>query len=185
MVPDEEDDTQIKTSRSVEDNTLQDNEGQEETNKEDGDQTTKPGDKKPVQKHGNWASSGSQDGLVSHDKDVLAAGRKTKYPKDHISIHCIQRASRVLLMSSFGMLKDGQKMSDIFFLTDVTLVDGSILQGGGWPSIPRYPDTPETGAATQNLSWFIEICRALFPTVCAIKDFPYPNRLHLTHHIRL
>ena len=51
--------TQIKTSKSAEDNTLQDNEGQEETNKEDGDQTAKPGDKKPVQKHGNRASSGS------------------------------------------------------------------------------------------------------------------------------
>ena len=48
VVPDEEDNTQIKTSKSAEDNTLQDNEGQEETNKEDGDQTAKPGDKKPV-----------------------------------------------------------------------------------------------------------------------------------------
>ena len=66
-------------------------------------------------------------------------------------------------MSTFGMLKDGQKMSDIFFHTDITLVDGSILQDGGWPSVPWYPDTPETGAATRDLSWFIEICRALFP----------------------
>ena len=87
-------------------------------------------------------------------------------------------------MSSFGMLKDGQKMSDIFFYTDVTLVNGLILQGGKWPSVPWYPDTPETGAATQDLSWFIEICQALFPRVCAIKDFPYLNRLHFVHHIR-
>ena len=48
VVSDEEDNTQIKTSRSAEDNMLQDNEGQEETNKEDGNQTAKPGDKKPV-----------------------------------------------------------------------------------------------------------------------------------------
>ena len=48
VVPDEEDDTQIKTSRSAGDNTLQDNEGQEETNKEDGNQTAKPDDKKPI-----------------------------------------------------------------------------------------------------------------------------------------
>ena len=59
VVPDEEDDTQIKTLKSAEDNMLPDNEGQEETNKQDGDQTAKPGDKKPVQKHGNQPSSGS------------------------------------------------------------------------------------------------------------------------------
>ena len=48
VVPDEEDNTQIETSRSAEDNMLQDNEGKEEINKEDGDQTAKPGDKKPA-----------------------------------------------------------------------------------------------------------------------------------------
>ena len=37
VVPGKEDDTQIKTSKSAEDNTLPDNKGQEETNKEDGD----------------------------------------------------------------------------------------------------------------------------------------------------
>ena len=76
-------------------------------------------------------------------------------------------------------------MLDIFFHTDIILVDGSILQGGKWPSIPWYPDTPETGAATQDLSMFIEIHRALLPRVCAIIDFPYLNRLYLIHHIRL
>ena len=74
VVPDKEDDTQIETSKSAEDNMLQDKEGQEETNKEDGNQTAKPGDKKQVQEHGNWASSGSQDGPVSHNKDILTAG---------------------------------------------------------------------------------------------------------------
>ena len=38
VVPHEEDGTQIKTSKSTENKTLQDNGGQEETNKEDGDQ---------------------------------------------------------------------------------------------------------------------------------------------------
>ena len=85
----------------------------------------------------------------------------------------------------FWHAHDGQRMSNIFFHMDVTLVNGSILQGGGWPSVPWYPDTPETGAATQDLSWFIKICCALFPRVHAIKDFPYPNRLHLAHHTRL
>ena len=89
----------------------------------------------------NQASSGSQDGPVSYDKDVLTKGQKNKYPKDHISIHCVQRAGRGLLMHSFNMLKDSQKMSDINFYTDVTLVDGLTLQGGEWPSVPWYPDT--------------------------------------------
>ena len=83
--------------------TLADNEGQEETNKEDDSQTLKPADKKPVQKCSNRASSGSQDGPVSYDKDILAKGQKTKYPKDHISINCIQRAgyfSCILLICS-------------------------------------------------------------------------------------
>ena len=83
------------------------------------------------------------------------------------------------------MLKDSQKMSDIYFHTDVTLVDGSTLQGGEWSSIPLYPDTPETGAATQDLSWLIKIHCTFFPRVCAIQDFPYPSRLHLAHHINL
>ena len=51
-------------------------------------------------------------------------------------------------MHYFDMLKDSQKMSDIYFHTDVTLVDGLTLQAGEWPSAPWYPDTPETGAAT-------------------------------------
>ena len=84
-----------------------------------------------------------------------------------------------------SICSDSQKMSDIYFHTDVTLVDGSILQGGKWPCVPWYPDTLEAGAATQDLSWFIEIHHALFPRVHAIQDFPYPNRLHLAHHIRL
>ena len=74
VVPDKEDDTQIKTSRSAGDNMLQDNEGQEETNKEDGDQAAKPDDKKPVGMPGTQPSSGSQDGLVSVDRDVLTKG---------------------------------------------------------------------------------------------------------------
>ena len=51
-------------------------------------------------------------------------------------------------MNSFDMLKEGMKRLNIFFHTDVTLVDGSTLQGGEWPSVPWYPDTPITGAAT-------------------------------------
>ena len=42
------------------------------------------------------------------------------------------------------MLQDSQ-MSNIYFHTDITLFDGSNLQGGEWQV---YPDTPEAGAAT-------------------------------------
>ena len=148
VVSDEADDAQTEGSKLAGADTLPDNEGQEVTNKEDDGKTSKPTDKKPVQKCSNRASSGSQDGPVCYNNNILARGEKDKYLKDHISIHCIQQAGRVLLMCSSDMLKDSQKMSDIYFHTDVTLADGSTLQGDEWPSIPWYPDTPETGTAT-------------------------------------
>ena len=51
-------------------------------------------------------------------------------------------------MHSFDMLQDSQKLSDIYFHTDFTLIEGSTPQGGEWPSVPWYPDTLETGAVT-------------------------------------
>ena len=145
VVPDKVDDTQIEGLEPVEADTVADKEVPEATNKEDGGQT-KSTDKKSAQQHSNRALSGTQDGPVCYDRDILADGHKDKYPKDHIFVPCILKAGRVL-MSCFGMLKEEQKMSNIFFHTDVTLVDGSTLQGGEWPSVPWYPDTPETGAA--------------------------------------
>ena len=59
VIPDEADDVQIKTSKSATDNTLPDNEGQEVTNKGDGDQTAKSDGKKPAQRCDNRSSSGS------------------------------------------------------------------------------------------------------------------------------
>ena len=156
VVPDEVDDTQIEGLKPVEADTIADKEVPEATNKEDGGQTSKYMDKKPTQKHSNRASSGTRDGPVCYDRDILTDGHKDKYPKDHISVHCIQRAGRVLLMSCFGMLEEEQKMFNIFHM-DVTLVNGSTLHGGKWRSIPWYPDTPETGATLRDLSWFIKI----------------------------
>ena len=88
-------------------------------------------------------------------------------------------------MNCLSMLKEEQKMSNIFFHMNITLVRGSILQGGEWLSVAWYPDTPETGAALQDLFWFIKIHQGLFPKVPAIQDFPYPSQLHLAHHIKL
>ena len=149
MVPDKVDNTQMEGSKPVKADTVADKEVPEATNKEDGSQTSKSTDKKPAQKHSNRASSGTQDGPVCYNRDIPIDGHKDKYPKDHISIHCVQGARRGLLMSCFGMLKEEQKMSNIFFHMDITLVDGSTLQGGKWPSVPWYPDTPETGIANQ------------------------------------
>ena len=136
----EVDDTQIEGSKPVKADTVADK-VPEATNKEDGGQ-----DKKPALKHSNRASLGTRDCVVCYDRDILTDGHKDKYPKGHISVHCIQRAGQVFLMSCFSMPKEEHKMSNIFH-TDVTLVNGSTLQGGEWPSVPWYPDTPETGAA--------------------------------------
>ena len=110
VVPDEVDNTQMEGSKPVKADTVADKEVPEATNKEDGGQTLKSMDKKPAQKHSNRASSGTQDGPVCYDRDILADGHKEKYPKDHISVHCIQRAGRVLLMSCLSMLKEEQKI---------------------------------------------------------------------------
>ena len=129
-----------RSKAPVEADTVTDKGVPEATNKEDGGQTSKSMDKKPAQKHSNRASSGTRDGPVCYERDILTDGHKDKYPKDHISVHCI------LLMSCFSMLKEEQKMLNIFFHTEVTLVDGSTLQGGEWPSVSWSSDTPETGA---------------------------------------
>ena len=82
---DEED---IEGSKPVEADTVADK-VPEATNKKDGGQTLKSVDKKPAQKHSNRASSGTQDGPVCYNRDILADGHKDKYPKDHISVHCV------------------------------------------------------------------------------------------------
>ena len=69
-VYDKVDDTQIKGSKPIEADTIADKEVPKATNKEDGSQTSKSADKKPARQHRN---------------------------RDHISIHCIQRAGSVLL----------------------------------------------------------------------------------------
>ena len=109
VVPDKVDDTHIKGLKPVEADTVADKEVPKATNKEDGGQTLKSTDKKPVQKHSNRASSGSRDSPVCYDRDILADGHKDKYPKDHISIHCVQKAGRVLLMNCSACLRRNRK----------------------------------------------------------------------------
>ena len=59
VIPDEIDDAQIEGSKPAGADTLANHKGLESTNKEDDGQTLKTQDKKLVQKHSNWASSGS------------------------------------------------------------------------------------------------------------------------------
>ena len=101
VVPDEVDDTQIEGSKPVEAILVADKEVPKATSKEDGGQTSKSVDKVPARQHSNKTSSGTQDGLACYDWDVLTDGHKDKYPKDHISMHCVQRTGRVLLMELF------------------------------------------------------------------------------------
>ena len=70
VVPDEVDDTQIEGSKPAEADTVTDKEVPKATNKEDGGQTSKSVDKKPVHKCSNRASSGSR-GPVCYDWDIL------------------------------------------------------------------------------------------------------------------
>ena len=74
VVPDKVDDTQIEGSKPAEADTVADKEVTKATNKEEGGQTSKSMEKKPVHKCSNRASSGSQDGPVCYDRDILTNG---------------------------------------------------------------------------------------------------------------
>ena len=78
VTPDKVDDTQIEGSKPVEGDTVADKEVPMATNKDDGGQTSKSTAKIPVQKHSNRVSSGTQDGLVCYNRDILADGHKDR-----------------------------------------------------------------------------------------------------------
>ena len=147
VVPDKVDDTQVESSKPVGAVSPADKEVQKATNKSSGGQTSKSADKTPTGQPSNKASSGARDRPICYDQSILTEGCRDKYPKDHISVHCVQQVGRVLLMSCFNMLPEKQKMLNIFFHMAVTPTDGLTLQGGEWPSMPWYPDLSETRAA--------------------------------------
>ena len=119
VIPDEVDDTLAESSGPVKAISVVDREVQKTTDKSDGGQTSKSVGKNPVCQHSDKALSGTQNGPVSYDQNFLTEGHKDKYPKDHISVHCVQWAGQIFLMSCFDMLPEGQKMSNIFFHTYV------------------------------------------------------------------
>ena len=67
---------------------------------------------------------------------------------------------------------------------DVTLGDGSILQGGEWPGVPWYPDMPETGAAEICLG-LSKFARDSFLEFELCKTSCTPVDSHLAHHVKL
>ena len=76
-------------------------------------------DKKPT---------GPQDGTVSHDPEVLAAGRIAKSTLDHLSVQVVQRIMRVHLLT-FSELIGIEGLSSMFFQLTVTCRDGSVAHG--------------------------------------------------------
>ena len=73
-------------------------------------------DKKPT---------GPRDSSVLHDPAVLAVGRISKSASDHVSIRVVQWIIRVHLLT-FSNLMGQNELSNIFFLTTVTCLDGYV-----------------------------------------------------------
>ena len=144
--------------------------------KSDGGKTSKSAGKSQACQHSDKALSGTRDRPVCYDQNFLTGGCKDKYPKDHISVHCVQQAGKVLLMSCLDVLPEGQKMLNIFFHTDVTLTDGSTLLGGEWQVIGQV----YFGILTcQKLELHFEICHG---SSKFIKDSFLEFRLYKTSH---
>ena len=145
------DNTPAESLGPVEAASVTDREVRKTTGKSGDGQTLRSVGKNLAGQHSGKASSGTWDGPVGYDRNFLTEGHKDKYLKDHhISVHCVQQADRVLLMSCFNILPEGQ-MLNIFFHTDITLTGGSTLQGGVWLGVPWYPDMPETGTGLRDL----------------------------------
>ena len=89
-VPDEVDDTQVKSSKPVGATSATGKEVQKAANKSSSSQTSKPADKNQNGQPSNKASSGMRDRPVCYDQSILTEGCRDKYPKDHISVHCVQ-----------------------------------------------------------------------------------------------
>ena len=89
VVPDEVDDTQVKSSKPVRAASATEKEVQKATNKNSGGQTLKSVDKNPNGQPSNKASSGMRNGPVCYDRSILTKGHRDKHPKDHILVHCV------------------------------------------------------------------------------------------------
>ena len=69
---------------------------------------------------------------------------------------------RVYLFRYLGLIKDDVILLKLFFYTDMTCKDGSVVPGGKWPSMDWMIDTPSLGAATRDMSWFVGFCHSCF-----------------------
>ena len=80
-------------------------------------------------------------------------------------LQVVQQSIRVYLFRYLDLIGDDTVLSTIFFHTDIMCKDGSVILGGEWPSVDWMTDTPSLGAATRDMSWFVEFRHALFPRV--------------------
>ena len=103
---------------------------------------------------------------------------------DHVSVQVVQQSMRVYFFRYLGLIKDDTILLKLFFYTDITCKDGSVVPGGKWPSMDWMTDTPSLGAATRDMSWFVGFHHSLFPHVQAISDFPCPGKLSLKDPIK-
>ena len=103
---------------------------------------------------------------------------------DYVSVQVVQQSMRVYLFRYLGLIKDDTILSKLFFYTDITCKDGSVVPGGKWPSVDLMTDTPSLGAATRDMSWLVGFHHSLFPRVQVISDFPYPGKLSFKDPIK-
>ena len=113
VIPDEVDNAPAKSLGPVEAISVIDREVQKTTDKSDGGQTSKSAGKNLTCQHSGKASSATRDRPVSYDRNFLTEGCKDKYLKDHIYLHCVQQAGRVLLISCFNMLPETENVKHI------------------------------------------------------------------------
>ena len=91
------------------------------------------GKKKEHQKRDTRPNSGTRDGPICLDPTVLAVRRKEKSQADHVSVQVVQQSMREYLFTYLGLMKDNTILSKLFFHTDVTCKDGSVIPGVSGP----------------------------------------------------
>ena len=101
---------------------------------------------------------------MSHDPQVLTAGRVSQSASDHISVQVVQRIIQVYLLTFSGLI-DTEGLYSMFFQMTITCKDGSVAHGGEYLDSPWMLDTSLHSTGIQDMSWFIRFQQWLFPQV--------------------
>ena len=99
------------------------------------------GERKECWRCGTQPNPGTRGGPVCLDPTVLAVGQKEKSQADHVSVQVVQQNMRAYLFRYLGLIKDDAILLKLFFYTDITCRDGSVVPGGKWPSVDWIIDT--------------------------------------------